>query len=196
MEMNEVTTLPKVFLVDCLKECGGCDGEESIELRADPDKEQAEGYCIKCGKHWTVAKKDLKIIQTLVQSEEGQIDRDTMLITKHVVFDTLGVKPYPFKYDSDKVAIEVVLEKLIPTIKQLSEQYDIIEPHIPMLSALFDVCNKELEKDNPDFEPVRIMMTRVINAHIEATRCLSSLDGGKSERSEFIEEVMNELINA
>lgn len=194
MKPEEITSVPKMFLVDCIKDCNGCGGERTIELRIDPDAEIAEGYCVQCGQHWTVADKDMEIFRRLIQSEEGQKDRDIMLITKHVVFDMLGVKPYPKKYDDERAACQAVSDRFAEVVKKASESYEIIEPHMPLVQYLMGVTNKELEKNEPSFEPVRVAMTKVLNVHIEATSHLGSLEGGESERTKFIEERTKEIV--
>lgn len=195
MKPEEITSIPKMFLIDCLKEVDGCGGERTIELRIDPDAEIAEGYCVQCGQHWTVAEKNMKIFEKLIQSEEGQKQRDVMLITKHAVFDMLGVKPYPMEYDDERAACQAVLERFAESVKKASIDYEIIEPHMPLVQHLMSTVNKELDKDKPSFEPVRVMMTKVLNVHIEATTHLASLEGGESERDKFIEEKTKEIIN-
>lgn len=193
MGLETITPYPKMFRVDCIKECQGCDGHQTIELRLDPDADKATGHCVQCGKEWFVADKDLKIFEKLIQAEEGQVERDIVLITKHAVFDLVGVKPYPKEYESEKVACEIVRDKLAEKIMAASKQYEIIEPYMPLIVLVSRAVEKALKASPVSFEPVRLTMTRVVNAHIDATKFLADLDGLESERTKFLEEQVKEI---
>ena len=193
MKVDEITSIPKMFLVDCLQNCEGCGGTQSIELRIDPDTDTAKGYCVRCGKHWNVNEKDYHVFQKLIEAEGGQIARDTLLITKHAIFDMLGVKPYPTTYKDEKAAIVAIPGRFVEVVQEASEKYEIIKPVLELVSKLFVVCKNELMKPEPSFNNILPPLTACVNAHIEATLYLQPLEGQESEREAYIASKIKEF---